>query len=181
MIKIIVVRHGETIENKQRIIQGQSEGYLSEYGIERNKELGEVLKNNRIDKIFTSTLIRAKETAIEIHKNHSQVQLETTDKLKEWNLGMLQGKVYPDNFDITSNWEGKENPESVKKRLSKFLNEIISQHQNQTILLVSHGLTIKVLTTILNNLPLDDIYTMELMDNSSFRVFNLENIQNKQA
>ena len=172
MIEIIVARHGQTIENKQRIIQGQSEGYLSEYGIDKNKELSNVLKNKKIDKIYTSTLIRAVDTAKEIHKHHANIELESTDSLMEWSLGVLEGKNYPENLDITSHWEGKERPESVKKRLLEFLDEIVEKHQNQTILIVSHGLTIKVLSTILDKLPLDDIYNIDLLGNSSFKVFN---------
>ena len=173
MIKIIVVRHGETNENKARIIQGQSEGYLSDYGKQENRELSTSLKETKIDAIYSSSLIRAVETAKEIHTHHPQIQLVTSDSLKEWNLGILEGKKYPENLDITSHWEGKETPESVKKRLLEFLDMIISKHKNQTVLLVSHGLTIKVLTTILNRLPLDDIFEMELIENSNFKLFNI--------
>ena len=173
MIEIIVVRHGETIENRQRIIQGQSEGHLSEYGKEKNKELGNILKHKKIDEIYTSTLIRAVDTAKEIHKHHANIELESTSSLMEWNLGVLEGKKYPKNLDITSHWEGKEKPESVKKRLQEFMAEIVEKHQGQTILFVSHGLTIKVLSTILDNLPLDNIYKMDLMSNSSFAEFKL--------
>ena len=172
MIEIIVVRHGETLENKRRIIQGQSEGYLSEYGKEKNKELGNLLKDKKIDKIYTSTLIRAVDTAKEIHKHHTDIELEPAESLIEWNLGVLEGKKYPENLDVTSHWEGKERPESVKSRLMLFLNKIVSKHQDQTILFVSHGLTIKVLSTILDDLPLEEIYTIELLNNSDFKVFN---------
>ena len=176
MIEIIVVRHGETIENKQRIIQGQSEGYLSDYGKQKNKELGVILKHKKINKIYTSTLIRAVDTAKEIYKHHANIELEYADSLMEWNLGVLEGKKYPENLEITSDWEGKEKPDSVKKRLMLFLDKIVKEHHNKTILLVSHGLTIKVLSTILNKLPLDNIYKLELMDNSSFAEFKLYNL-----
>ena len=172
MIEIIVVRHGETIENKRRIIQGQSEGYLSEFGKEKNKELGILLKDKKINKIYTSTLIRAVDTAKEIYKHHPDIELESTESLKEWNLGVLEGKKYPENLDITSHWEGKEKPESVKNRLMLFLDTIVNKHQDQTILFVSHGLTIKVLSTILDDLPLEDIYTIDLLKNSNFKIYN---------
>ncbi len=173
MIKLIVVRHGETIENKLRIIQGQSEGYLSDYGKAQNKILGDELRKQKISKIYSSTLIRAVETAEEIIKHHPYTKLGTTPSLMEWNLGILQGEKYPDNLDFSSQWEGKEKPESVKKRLEIFLNEIEKHHSNENIILVSHGLTIKVMTTILKKMPLYKVYDLELMNNSSYKIFHI--------
>ncbi|MBW2970484.1 histidine phosphatase family protein, partial [Candidatus Woesearchaeota archaeon] len=53
-MKLIIVRHGQTIENAKKICQGQSLGTLSEKGIKQAKKIGERLKNEKIDKIYVS-------------------------------------------------------------------------------------------------------------------------------
>ena len=63
---LTLVRHGETIENKEKIIMGQLDGTLSELGIQQAKKLAERLKDERFDYIFSSDLARAANTAKEI-------------------------------------------------------------------------------------------------------------------
>lgn len=170
MLKLIIVRHGETIENLLGICQGQTGGTLSKKGIENNKLLAKELSNLHIHKIYSSPLKRAYETAKEIHNYHN-VDLELRDNLSEWYLGKLQGKKFTDNFDIWKLDDDMENAELVKKRLLTFIERIIIQHKNQTIVLVSHGLTIKVLITILKKTSITKTSNIELMKNSSYECF----------
>lgn len=172
MLKIIVVRHGETIENTLGICQGQTDGTLSERGIENNKLLAKELSDHQIHKIYSSPLKRAADTAKEISKYHS-IELEFRNNLMELYLGALQGEKFPDDFDITNLGDDMENVELVKKRLLYFLEEIRDQHRDETIVIVSHGLTIKVLTTILKNLPLTRITEVKLMKNSGYELFTI--------
>ena len=72
-MKLIFVRHGETIENQNHTIQGQTPGQLSEEGKEQARLVAERLKEVKIDKIFTSDLARAKDTAKEIAKFHQDI------------------------------------------------------------------------------------------------------------
>ncbi|GBE19836.1 glucosyl-3-phosphoglycerate phosphatase [archaeon BMS3Abin17] len=69
-MKLILVRHGETEENKRREIMGQKQGTLSSLGIEQAKKVAQRLKDEKIDYIFSSDLARASDTAKEIHKFH---------------------------------------------------------------------------------------------------------------
>ncbi len=170
MLKIIVVRHGETIENTLGICQGQTDGTLSERGIENNKLLAKELSDYPIHKIYSSPLKRAADTAKEISKYHS-IKLEFRNNLMEWYLGTLQGEKFPADFDITNLGDDMENAELVKKRLLYFLEEIREQHREETLVIVSHGLTIKVLTTILKKLPLSRAAGVKLMKNSGYELF----------
>ena len=170
MIELIVVRHGETIENTQGICQGQTDGTLSEKGKEQNKLLAKELSNLKIHKIYSSPLKRALDTAKEIHLFHD-IELETRDNLSEWYLGDLQGEKFPPDFDITKLPDEMENTDLVKKRLQKLLNEIKTNHNHETILFVSHGLTIKVLISILEKLPFNNVNKVSLMKNSDYKRF----------
>ncbi len=173
MVELIVVRHGETIENTMGICQGQTDGTLSQKGKQQNKLLAKELASLPIHKIYSSPLKRALETAKEIHQFH-KIALEVRDNLSEWYLGSLQGQKFPNDFDISNLSEEMENTELVKRRLLLLLNEITSIHKNRTILLVSHGLTIKVLISILKNLPLNKINEVKLMENSDYKIFRIE-------
>ena len=59
MTEIIIVRHGETNENKLGICQGHTEGSLSEEGKKQNRLLAENLRDFSIHKIYSSPLTRA--------------------------------------------------------------------------------------------------------------------------
>ena len=93
-------------------------------------------------------------------------------RLIEWNMGVLQGHKFPKDFDISKPADGMENLELVRMRIKSFLDEILLLHDKQTIVLISHGLTIKVLTTVLMNIPVVNATQIKLMENSSFSVFD---------
>jgi len=172
MIELVVVRHGETIENTKGICQGQTHGTLSEKGKKQNILLAKKLSSIKINKIYSSPLRRAYETAKEIHLFH-EIDLEVRDNLSEWYLGDLQGEKFPPDFDITKLPDDIENADLVKNRLQKLLNEITTNHDNETILFVSHGLTIKVLISILEKLPMNNVNKVNLMKNSDYKMFTV--------
>ena len=94
MKKIYLVRHGETIENKNNIMIGNSTekgiGNLTEKGIEQATLLSEYLKSFSIDLIYSSTLKRAVDTAKIINKRiKTNIVLNTY--LDERDLGDLIG------------------------------------------------------------------------------------------
>lgn len=173
MTKLIVVRHGETCENKLGICQGQTEGTLSEEGKKQNKLLAKDLGNFKIDRIYTSPLVRAVKTGNEILKYHKNIELQTDIRLIERNMGVLQGHRFPKNYDMTTTIEGMESMRDVRDRLQLFIDDLMNSHSHQTILLVSHGITIKILTTLLMNIPLENIVNLELMKNSGFAIFHI--------
>lgn len=177
MTELIVVRHGETYENKLGICQGQTEGTLTEDGIKQNRLLAEHLRNYKLHKIYSSPLLRAVETGNEIWKYHKNIEMQTDTRLIERNMGVLQGQIFPKKFDITKPVNGMENIKLARMRIKSFLEDILLLHTNQTILLISHGLAIKVLTTILMNIPVENSINMELMRNSGFFVFYTDNNQ----
>ena len=62
-MKLIIVRHGETIENQAKILQGHLPGTLSNKGIEQAKTIALNLKQEKIAAIYSSDLARAADTA----------------------------------------------------------------------------------------------------------------------
>lgn len=90
-MKIILTRHGRTIENDKRILQGHMQTGLSAEGIQQAKKLARRLKNEEIDIVYSSDLKRAADTAKEIAKFHKNIPVYFTEELRERNLGSLQG------------------------------------------------------------------------------------------
>jgi probable phosphoglycerate mutase len=73
MTRLLLVRHGETVDNVNKIMQGQTHGRLTLNGIEQAHELGRQLRGEHIDVFLSSDLARAVET-LEIIKKETHPQ-----------------------------------------------------------------------------------------------------------
>lgn len=152
-MKLIITRHGETIENINRICQGQIGGTLSKKGIAQTKKLALRLKNMKIDEIYSSDLKRAVDTSKEILKFHSNLKLRLDKRLRERFLGKYQGKIMPKDFDWENTSEKIEKIENIYERVKEFLFAVYNKHKNKTVLVVSHGGIIMTLLNIIYNTP----------------------------
>lgn len=168
MFKLIIVRHGETMENQRGICQGQSEGILSDNGRKKNIFLAKRISHYEIDALFSSPLKRAVETGMEIINYHKNLTLQIDQRLTERDMGVLQGRKFPVDYEVSSVYEGMESLDNMKLRLALLLTDLEKKYANQTILLLSHGVTIAVLMLLLKISPHADFDKMGLIDNSSF-------------
>ena len=95
MIKLVLVRHGESVWNKENKFTGWTDVELSEYGINEAKKAGKVLKENgfSFDIAYTSVLKRANDTLSLILKemNEENIPVFKSYKLNERHYGALQG------------------------------------------------------------------------------------------
>ncbi len=169
-IKLILVRHGVTLENATNIAQGQTDGTLSAEGKAANEELGRELQQHFFKTIYSSPLGRALQTAEAIQRYNPHTHLMVDHRLMERHLGILQEKPYPVPYAEADVYEGMETADSMKARLNEFLAEIIQQHKEETIVLVSHGYLIKVLLSILHGWPVEDFHQVKLMGNSAYTI-----------
>ena len=90
-MRLILVRHGETIHNLKGIIQGQYDSILSDTGREQAKKVAKRLKDEKIDLIFSSDLQRAHITAKEINKFHD-IEIILDKRLREQGRGIYENK-----------------------------------------------------------------------------------------
>jgi probable phosphoglycerate mutase len=172
-LKLIIVRHGVTIENKANIAQGQTDGMLSEQGKKENEHLAVQLKDLSFSCIYSSPLGRAWHTAMAIHQYHPVVPLIREDRLMERNLGVLQERPYPVPYSEEDVYEGMETAAAMAARLNEFLQEIKLKNKDETVVVVSHGYLIKVLLSILHGWPLEEFYKVKLMGNSAYSIEEL--------
>ena len=134
---LYITRHGQTVWNTEKRMQGWNDSPLTKLGLEQAKRLGQRLENTRIDIIYSSPLGRAIKTA-KIVMGKKDIPIVCDDRLKEINLGKWEGmkhnsidKSYKD--EINNFWNNPKLYKSVggetflqlKNRVKDFLDEIL--------------------------------------------------------
>ena len=95
MTTLYLVRHGETVDNANQIMQGQTQGELNENGIRQAQEVSEAWKDRPIDVVIASDLKRSIDTARIIAEPHG-LEVVTTPLLRERDWGGFTGRFIPD-------------------------------------------------------------------------------------
>jgi len=152
--KYFVLRHGESEKNLRNVSNSTDmvPSPLTDSGIERVKVAGEKLKNEKIDYIFVSPLLRTQQSAKIVADiiGVSADKIVTDQRLTELRTGEFDEKPIDDYEKFYSSLEerftkrpkGGENLTDVKKRCGEFLYEVESKFSNKNILIVSHEDTI---------------------------------------
>jgi probable phosphoglycerate mutase len=153
-MQIICVRHGETVENKKGLFQGHMPGELTPLGIDQINKLKQAIQGYPITAIYSSDLKRAKDSATILADalDHKHIQLDS--RLREIDWGDLTGKKC-DHHDIRDHQDTIESHMDIRERALAFIQEIKDHHKDETVLIVSHGLLIRMLIISLLELPLE--------------------------
>jgi broad specificity phosphatase PhoE len=176
-MRLIIVRHGETEENKAHILQGHLPGKLSELGKEQAKKVALRLKEEKIDVIYSSDLARATDTAKEIAEFHPQIKLHLTEKLRERNLDNFTGKEW-EKVDWTNPPQNLEPKENMRKRIKELIDEVYSKYSDKTVLFVGHGGINKSLILLIRGQDIN--HDFENQGNTAINIFEIsEDYQHK--
>mmetsp|Transcript_46951 Transcript_46951/g.106449 ORF Transcript_46951/g.106449 Transcript_46951/m.106449 type:complete len:225 (+) Transcript_46951:66-740(+) len=152
--RFLLVRHGETDWNKQQRLQGQLDVPLNDEGRRQAEEIGQWFRSVAVDRVISSPLSRATQTASAILAGHPHVTLETDPGFQEFNLGKLQGMYLqdPECRKMCVEREGRlangedahypegENDADVVARATAGLQRAA---KGGTIVVVAHGGTIR--------------------------------------
>ena len=180
-MKLILVRHGETDSNVQEIVQGQLPVPLNSRGFEQAKKVGLRLKTEKIDVIYSSDLKRAKQTAAEIARFH-KIPLIYSVLLRERKFGRLEGMPSEEYKKLRASSgiprhlyrpPGGESYSDVSKRVRGFLSMIKKRHENENVLLVSHGGVLRIFVALLTKKPLKEVFDIEAHKNTAVSVIEL--------
>lgn len=164
MVKLILVRHALTVDNQKSRLSGHIDSYISEEGKEQIDKITNYLKDFDIDKIYTTTSSRTKDTVKKLSELKS-IEIIEKESLKEISFGDFEGLTfdeikdkYPKEFQdmIQKGYEYKyPNGESLidsYNRVCIELDNIISNNDDRTILICSHGGTIRnIITYLISN------------------------------
>ena len=142
-VKVFVVRHGESINNLNKQWTGWADVDLTENGIEDAKEAGKFLGNFSFDKIYSSDLKRAVQTA---QNAIPGCEPETSKLLREINVGSIANKplgilTEEDKKETRENGYIIFNGESKDEFKSRILNfrEKLENSQCDNIAIFTHG------------------------------------------
>jgi len=182
-MKLMIVRHGETIENTQGIVQGHLHGTLSELGKTQAKKVADKLKKEKIDYIYSSDLARAADTAKEIAKFHPKTPIKFVKELRERFFGPFQGKKKSD-FGLSNKEslskiikdekeKGVESPQDFYNRAKKFLDKIVRKHPKGIVLFVGHNGINKAIINVINKKSPEEVFSGENLDNASISIFEI--------
>ena len=137
-MRLILTRHGETVANVNKIIQGHLPGKLTKKGREMAEKLASRLSKEKIDIIYSSDLSRSADTAKIIHKHHPEIPIVFVEDLREMYWGKLQGR--PDTeIDMENLPKDVESLENLYNRAIEFLHKILHKHKDSTVLFVCHA------------------------------------------
>lgn len=184
-MKIYFVRHGETHWNTERRFQGRKNSPLTPQGWEQAKKIAENLEKISFQALYSSSLGRARDTIQEIQKGRN-IKSEIMDEFIEISMGELEGKTksefekeYPKEFMAYQNASLNYTPEvyrgesfeEIKTRLERGLQSLVKRHQEgDTILVVSHGMTLQILFATLRYGNLKHLKEERLPKNTEIRV-----------
>jgi probable phosphoglycerate mutase len=157
---IYLVRHGKTDWNSQKLLQGHTDIALNNEGKLAAVELSKKLKNLKFDLIFSSDLLRAKETA-EIIANEHDIKVQTDESLRERRFGSFEGKPHDSIIEVDEilaklsdeeryvykHEDEIESDKEVMDRFLVFLKHVSKLNLGKTVLMVTHGGTMRAFLT----------------------------------
>jgi broad specificity phosphatase PhoE len=171
---LFLIRHGETDWNVEGRYQGQANPPLNERGQYQAHELGEKLVQFDLDLLYTSPLLRSKQTA-EIIARKLAIPVYEDKRLMEIHQGDWQTRlrseiegIYPDLFKRwqTSPWEvtppGGESLEQVQKRVYSAIDDLLQIHTGQRIGIITHRIPIALIKMRYQGLDPDVVRSLRL-------------------
>jgi broad specificity phosphatase PhoE len=169
--KILFVRHGESEANVKGVFAGQKDDSpLTENGKQQAKVVGELLisRGISIDRVISSPLIRAKETAEIIVRTigNGSLKVDTDERILEYDMGVLTGIPFRrvTSFEMVSA-KGAEDPEKFGMRVDSFFEELLTTN-DKNVLVVGHGGIAKMLETRKKGLPTCTFLDIPLIQNT---------------
>lgn len=189
MTMFYLVRHGETVWNKEHRLQGWLNSPLSSDGILHATQLGEHLKEVPFAAAYCSSSERAKET-LSYLVHDEKLPFHYEDDLREIYLGNWQGMTIGDiqkndrfEYEVYTNYPGQfiathtESFGGVTERAMYVMKKIAKQYPNDTILIVSHGVTIKCIVNAILGRSINEIWAPPTIEDTSVTIVNVEDDQ----
>ena len=168
MTTLYLVRHGETVDNANQIMQGQTQGELNDNGIKQAQQFSDEWKDKPIDVIIASDLKRSIDTARIIAEPHN-LEVITTPLLRERDWGGftgrfipdLKGEVWPDDIETLEN---------LLSRAGEFIAYVKQTFPGKKVLAVGHGIINKAIQSYYYQKPMNEIQRMQ---NAEVRILEL--------
>ncbi|MBM7344565.1 2,3-diphosphoglycerate-dependent phosphoglycerate mutase GpmB [Pantoea coffeiphila] len=186
MLQVYLVRHGETLWNAARRIQGQSDSALTAKGELQAHQVGERVKSLGITHVIASDLGRTRRTA-EIIADACGCDVTVDPRLRELNMGVLEQRALDSLTPEEERWrktlvdgtvDGRipegESMSEMADRMHQALNACLELPAGSRPLLVSHGMALGVLLSTILGLPANAERRLRLRNCSISRIEHQE-------
>ena len=187
--QLYIIRHGETDLNKKGIVQGRGvNSPLNETGLKQALAFYEAYRDERFDRIYTSTMLRTHQTVEQfIRKGIPWTQLSGLDEIS-WGIyeGLEQNEQVMSGFtEITSGWcngkldlcvEGGETPLQLVERQKEAVDRIVSAAGESKVLVCMHGRAMRTLLCYLTDRPL---YEMDEFPHTNTALYKIRYFSGK--
>ena len=156
---LYLIRHGESTSNVDKTFTGQKDAGLTELGNHQAACIQSYFLGIHIDRILSSDLSRAYNTALPLSKV-SRVAIEPTDALREIYGGKWEGEKFAElqymyaedynlwRYDISkARPTGGESIQEIYDRVCSAVEDIQRAHPDETIVIATHAVPIRVMLT----------------------------------
>ncbi|MBR0040528.1 MAG: GNAT family N-acetyltransferase [Oscillospiraceae bacterium] len=168
MTEIYLIRHTQAEGNVYHAMQGHWDGDVTALGLRQIDALAERFRDVPLDALYSSDLRRAMLTADALRR-YRPLELRTLFDLREINVGPWEARFFADlqweTPELTELFlhraeefylEGAETYGAVRRRAAAALETIARENEGRTVAVVSHGVTIRCLLSVILQKPLDD-------------------------
>ena len=187
MTEIYVIRHVQAEGNLYRMCQGHWDGDVTPIGVRQRDALAERFKDVPVDAVYSSDLYRARFTASAITKYHD-LPIITDRRFREINLGPWETKYFGNlrleggeefhNFIFDQpnfHLEGAETYAQVAERAYGALCQVAENHPGQSLVITSHGVTIRCMLSKVSGFGIRDLTKLPLFMNTGVAKLLYEN------
>ena len=183
MTTLLLIRHGESAANGKGCFAGQLDIPLSERGLEQAMRTAKyIAKTYHVDKIYSSDLSRAYDTANPIAKAFG-LEIQTEKELREIHSGDWQGLSFDELQEKYANAYGVwlkdignavcPNGETVKtlyERVFRAIQKIADENDGKTVVITTHATPIRSICCRLQGLPVEDMKNVPWVSNASLTI-----------
>ncbi|WP_055665099.1 histidine phosphatase family protein [Desnuesiella massiliensis] len=186
MTTLYITRHGETEWNTEGRMQGWNNSPLTYLGKMQAEWLRDRLKDVDFHAIYSSTLERAYQTA-EIVKGQRNIEVIKKEGFKEISLGNWEGltsqEIEAINKEQNYNFwkaphlyipDGGEHFHELIARTHKGIKEILENHKDENVLVVTHGVTLKAIMLYFEDKPLERLWDPPFAHQTSLTVIEAD-------
>jgi probable phosphoglycerate mutase len=175
----MLVRHGQTEANVRKALDSKPPGpRLNLFGQHQADDLAAELADEPIVAVYASTAIRAQQTAEPVAAKHG-LAVQVVPGAQEVFVGDLEGRIdrpSAEEFfrvfgawaqgDLSVSMPGGESGEQARERFLQVVADIVAEHHEGTVVLVSHGGIIRLVAPILADNVAPDVTEFALLPNT---------------
>lgn len=179
MTEIYLIRHAQAEGNLYRMMQGHWDGDVTPMGKRQIDALAERFRSIPVDALYSSDLYRTRLTASAVTRSHP-IPMQLSPQLREINMGAWETRFFADVMHeepelmesfifCPDKWrkEGAETYADVAGRAYPVFEDIARRHEGQSVVVVSHGVTIRCILSRALGIDLRDTENLPICRNTA--------------